>query len=124
MDASAAGVRDRLRGALTPAMRARDTAAVAALRSALAALDNAAAVPTGAGAGPVASSARVAGAVAGLGAAEVPRRELTEAEQVAIVRTEVAEREAAAADCDRAAQPDHAARLRAEAAALTPHLPT
>lgn len=122
MDGTARGVRARLRAALTPAMRARDTAAVAALRSALAALDNAGAVPTSTDPASPASE-HVAGAVAGVGAAEVARRELTEAEQVAIVRAEVAERGAAATVADGAGRADHAARLRAEAAALTPHLP-
>ena len=72
---------------------------------------------------PAAGHARVAGTVAGVGAAEVPRRELTEAEQKAIIRTEVAEREAAAAACERAGRPDRADRLREEAAALAAHLP-
>lgn len=36
-----AGLRERLRGALPAAIKARDAAAVAALRSALAAVDNA-----------------------------------------------------------------------------------
>ena len=40
-------IRDRLRRTLRDAMRARDTGATSALRSALAAIDNAGAVPPG-----------------------------------------------------------------------------
>jgi hypothetical protein len=57
----------------------------------------------------------VAGSVVGLGAAEVPRRELTEAEAVAIVRTEIADRTAAADQYGRSPAAD---RLRAEAELL------
>ena len=42
-------IRDRLHRALRDAMRARDSVAASALRSALAALDNAGAVPAGQG---------------------------------------------------------------------------
>ena len=60
-------MRDRLRGGLRNAMRARDRLAASALRSALAALDNAGAVP--AGQGPAAASGpHFAGAVAVLDA--------------------------------------------------------
>ena len=57
----------------------------------------------------------VAGSVAGLGAAEVPRRELTEDEAAAIVRAEIAERTAAADQYGRSPAAD---RLRSEAALL------
>lgn len=118
------GVRQRLRAALPAAMKSRDQAAVAALRSALAAIDNAEAAdaapaPTGPG------TADFAGTVAGLGAGEVPRRVVTESDAVAVVRAEIAERLAAAAGYDAAGRPEQAARadrLRAEAAALTTHL--
>jgi uncharacterized protein YqeY len=106
---------ERLRGALPPALKARDRVAVAALRSALAAIDNAQAVeaPPAPPFGGV-----VAGAVTGLGAGEAPRRELSEDDIVAIVRAEVADRLAAAADYERAARFDAAARLTAEAGVL------
>jgi uncharacterized protein YqeY len=105
----------RLRGALPPALKARDQVAVAALRSALAAIDNAQAVeaPPAPRLGGV-----VAGAVPGLGAGEAPRRELSEDDIVAIVRAEVADRLAAAADYERAGRVDAAVRLRAEADVL------
>jgi uncharacterized protein YqeY len=110
----------RLRGALPPALKARDRVAVAALRSALAAIDNAQAVEA-----PPAprSGGVVAGAVAGLGAGEAPRRELSEGQIVAIVRAEVAERLAAAADYERAGRADAAGRLTAEADVLAALLP-
>jgi uncharacterized protein len=66
-DVSNEAIRDQLHQALRDAMRARDSVAASALRSALAALDNAGAVPPG----PVPAAARgphFAGAVAGPGA--------------------------------------------------------
>ena len=89
-------IRDRLHRGLRDTMRARDSAAASALRSALAALDNAGAVPPGQ-APAAASGPHFAGAVAGLGTAEVPRRSLAAGEAERIVRAEIAEREAAAA---------------------------
>jgi hypothetical protein len=59
-----------------------------------------------------------AGAVSGLGAAEGERHTLTEPEVEQIVRTEVAERQAAAYSYDRAGRPDQAGRLRREASIL------
>ena len=111
----AAPLRDRLRAALPPAMKARDEPTVAALRSALAALDNAEAVaPPPAPALP----GVIAGAVAGLGAGEAARLELTEDRVAEIVGAEVADRRAAAADYARAGRDERAARLTAEADAL------
>jgi uncharacterized protein len=109
----------RLRRALPPALKARDQAAVAALRSALAAIDNAQAVEA-----PPAprSGGVVAGAVTGLGAGDAPRRQLSESDIAVIVRAEVADRRAAAADYARAGQVDAAARLTAEADVLAAHL--
>jgi len=111
-------IRDRLHRALRDAMRARDRVAASALRSALAALDNAGAVPPGPA--PVAASGpHFAGAVAGLGAGEVPRRGLAAGEAEQIVRTEIAEREAAAAGYEGAGHGEQARRLRHEAGILT-----
>jgi uncharacterized protein YqeY len=110
-------IRDRLHHALRDAMRARDRVAASALRSALAALDNAGAVP--AGQGPAAESGpHFAGAVAGLGAGEVPRRGLAAGEADRIVRAEIAEREAAAAGYEGAGHGEQARRLRQEARIL------
>ncbi|MEU2515775.1 hypothetical protein [Streptomyces syringium] len=96
-------------------MRARDKAAVSALRSTLAALDNAEAVPVDeAGLRGVA----LEHAPVGAGATEVPRRELSERTMVDVVRAEAAERLEAAAQLTAPAHADRAARLRAEAAVL------
>jgi uncharacterized protein YqeY len=114
-------LRDRLRGALPEAMKARDTVAVAALRSALAAIDNAEAVgaaqvPPGSG------RADIAGAVVGVGAAEVERRSLTDAQVEELVRAEVADRQAAAGHYEHAGHRQRAERLRGEAGVLGAYL--
>jgi hypothetical protein len=106
-------IEQRLRTALTAAMRARDTVAVSALRSAVAALDNATAVPPSPDSGP--GSAHFAGSAVGVGAAEAPRRELTEAQAEALVRAEIADRLAAAETYGAGAA---AVRLRTEASHL------
>jgi uncharacterized protein YqeY len=113
----------RLRLALAEALRARDMNAVRPLRSALAAIGNAGAVEPGAAAPAGPSSPHIAGAVAGLGAAEAPRRRLSAAEIEQIVRAEAAEREGAARDYERAGQADRAGRLRREAQVLRSVLP-
>ncbi|NDZ78969.1 hypothetical protein G3I19_10615 [Streptomyces sp. SID10853] len=96
-------------------MRARDKAAVSALRSTLAALDNAEAVPV--------DEAELRGLAleqspVGVGVTEAARRELSESDAVDVVRAEVAERLDAAAQLTAPAHADRAARLRAEAAVL------
>ena len=108
-------VRDRLRGVLREAMKERDRHAVAALRSAIAAIDNAEAVEPGV---LEAASGPIAGARTGLGSAEARRRELSPAEVVALVRSEVDDRLAAADEYGRAGRTEPAERLRAEAACL------
>jgi hypothetical protein len=94
--------RPRLQLALREALKARDTIATSALRSALAAIDNAGAVPPApappAGTASSHVAGAVAGAVAGLGAGEAERRRLTEAEVQELVRAEIADRQAAARD--------------------------
>jgi len=124
-------LRDRLSRALPAAMKARDRLAMTALRSALAAIDNAGAVDptqaasTGSGLGAArAAHSEFAGTVAGVGAAEVKRRSLSQAQMEAIVRTEIADRETAATGYERAGQLQHAERLRAEAKVLRSHLTT
>ena len=117
---------DRLRSALRIALRERNAVAMSALRPTLAALANATAVrsvPLAPGGTAVRSVRRapggdghVAGSVAGLGATEVPRRELTDEEAAAIVRSQIAERTAAADGYGRSPAAD---RLRCEAALLT-----
>lgn len=110
-------LRDRLRAALPAAMKVRDRDATKALRATLGAIDNAEAVDAGdIRAGAIEASA------AGLGTQEVARRELTEADIESIVRTEIADRRTTADEYDRLGRPDHAAALRAEAAALAAQL--
>ena len=82
-------LRDRLRTRLTEARRARDADLAGALRSAIAALENAEAVAAP-WAGDGTGSQHVAGAAAGLGAAEAERRELDDAQERAIVEQEIA----------------------------------
>jgi hypothetical protein len=90
--------------------------AVAALRSALSAIDNAEAADLGHA--PSMQPGTIAGGVAGLGAGDVPSRELSAAEVVAVVRAEIAEYRTAAADYVHAGQHEHARRLRAQADVL------
>lgn len=107
--------RDELRSRLLTARKQRDAVSVSALRTALSAIDNAEtpdAVPTTASAGPV------AGAVEGLGAAEVPRKRLTDTELRTVVQGEVDERLAAADEMAAGGYPERAAALRAEAAII------
>ena len=169
-------LRDRLRGALPTAMKARDRPAMTALRSALAAIDNAGAVDptragptdaaptdmdpqiaisearssgpdepgsgpsksagigsqhpsTGAGLGlsdlaPQGPHPGFAGTVAGVGATEVERRSLSQAQMEQIVRTEIDDRETAATGYEHVGQLGPAERLRAEAKVLRSHLNT
>lgn len=113
-------LRVRLRRALPLAMKARDQAAVTALRSALAAIENAEAVaPSGP---PGQSSGVIAGAATGLGAGEAARRELSEQQIFGIVQAEVTDRRTTAGAYERAGQVHEAARLRAEADVLAAHL--
>ncbi|HWG99688.1 MAG TPA: hypothetical protein VNV66_10270 [Pilimelia sp.] len=116
---SPAPLRERLRKALPAAMRARDRAAVSALRSALAAIDNAEAVdrPTSADHG-----LAIGETPRGAGAADVARRTLSDADVERIVRMQVAESRAAAATYERAGETARAEIMRAQAAALETHL--
>lgn len=94
-------------------MKQRDREALSVYRTALAAIANAEAVTAGAEhrAGAIESSP------AGVGGAEVARRELTEDDVAEVVRGDIAERCAAAAAL-RAADPDAATRLTRAAALL------
>lgn len=110
----------RLRAALTRAMKERDAVAVSALRSAIAAIDNAGAAD--APDAKAASDGVIAGAMRGVGASEVPRRELSETEVASLVRHEIAQRETAAAEYARHGREDDAARLRAQIQVLAAQL--
>ncbi len=125
MSADVAGLRADLQAALTTAMRARDRPAVAALRSLLAAIANAEAVEVvevrrDAQPGGTPTSGPIAGAVTGLGAGDVARRELTPDDLRAVVRAEVDERVVAAEQLASGGAADRAAQLRAEVEALSP----
>jgi hypothetical protein len=109
-----ASLRKRLNDSLRAAVKARNAAAAAPLRSAIGAIDNAQAVqrpddspPQG---GKVARSH--------LGVADVARRELSTDEVIEILRAEIADRTSAAADYERMGRGDQATSLRAEAAVL------
>ena len=113
----------RLRQDLTAAMRERDRDSVRVLRTVLSAIANAEAqpdldeTPTSSR-----SSGPIAGAVDGLGGAEVARRELGVSDVRAIVLAERDERLAAADDLDARGARDAADALRAEAAFLERYL--
>ncbi|MEU0596956.1 hypothetical protein ABZ484_01625 [Streptomyces sp. NPDC006393] len=96
-------------------MRARDKAAVSALRATLAALDNAEAVPVDEAAS---RGLALEQSPVGPGATEAARRELSERGVVEIVRAEATERLEAAAQLTVPAHAERVARLRAEAAVL------
>ena len=116
MDEPATIWRLLLRERLLAARKDRDATRVSALRSALGAIDNAEtpdAEPLD-----LATSGPVAGSVAGLGAAEVPRRVLSDSAIRDLLRGEVDERLAAAEQISAGGQPDRAMALRAEAAVL------
>jgi uncharacterized protein YqeY len=117
-DGQDSGMRARLSRALRDALRGREPVATAALRSALAAIGNAEAVSAGRLPAAGTSSPHFAGAAAGLGAAEVPRRALSEADVESIVRAEIAERQLAARQYAEAGHDERAAQLRAQAAVL------
>ena len=109
---------DHLRTELRSAMKARDRAAVAALREAIAAIANAETGLVSDSATIQALSEHVAGAAAA-GAAERVVREQTDPEMAALARALVAERRAQADHLRELGRPDAADALVAEADALT-----
>ena len=115
-----ANVRAQLQEGLTAAMKTRDRVAIGALRSALAAIANAEAIEVPPA--PTSVEGPIAGAVSGVGAAEAPRRELSDEDVAAVVAAEIAERGSAADEYDRLGQVAEAERLRAEARVLAAFL--
>lgn len=107
---------EHLRADLTAALRRRDRPAASTLRSVLATIANAEAVPVADD--PAPTEGPVAGAVSGLGAAEAPRRELSETDVRALVARERDELLAAAA----VVPAERAAELRAAADLLGTYL--
>jgi uncharacterized protein YqeY len=106
--------RAKLRDELLAARKNRDATRVSALRCALSAIDNAEAVPA---LPDRPSRGAIANAVAGLGAAEAARRELSDAEIRELLHGEIDERLAAARSV-AATHPERATTLHAEAAVL------
>ncbi|MDX6234373.1 MAG: uncharacterized protein QOH68_3478 [Nocardioidaceae bacterium] len=101
-------IRVVLRDRLTAAMRARDRQTAGAMRSVLAALENAEALPVTGRGSIAATSAHIAGAAAGLGAAEAPRRVLSADDERALVEREAAELRSASAALAAAGQHERA----------------
>lgn len=89
---TASPLRDRLRVALLDARRARDAVTTSAIRAAVSALENAEAVPVET----MPSAGAVEAAQLGVGAADAPRRVLSEQEEQTLLDAEVADLRAAA----------------------------
>lgn len=115
---TAGSIRERMRAALTAAMKERDMPTVRAIRSALGAIDNAEAVDTTVDADSIDTDSRIAGAVAGAGSTEVRRRTLGDEGVAEVLRAEVADRLAAAEEYQSAGSPERAELLGAEAATI------
>ena len=103
-----------MRADLRDAMKDRRTVTVSALRTALAAIDNAEALTVAEGV-PTDGSQHVAGALAGIGAAEADRRVLSLAEVRAVLGTQIAEY---LSDADHYRDHETAQRLRRRAQLL------
>ena len=106
-----------MRTDLRRAMKARDAAAVAALRTALAGIDNAEAVVSSEST-TAAVSEHVAGAGDGVGSTESARRVLSVDDVRSVLNTLITELTTEAGRYDGYGQPDAAERLRSEADAL------
>jgi hypothetical protein len=119
--AAAEALRAALRHGLTTALKARDSDAMAALRTAIAAIDNAQAVPA-AGLTPPAASAHVAGARSGVGSTEAARRQLSNSELRDILLDEITEHAREADRYDALGQAGAAQRLRRQARTLEAYL--
>lgn len=112
-------IQESLQRELTEAIRRRDTSVVAVLRSALSALANAQAAPTSNDANTATGSRHFAGAVSGLGAAEVERLTQGEEQQRTIIADEVAELSAHVGRLDSLCRRDEADAARRALQILT-----
>ena len=110
--------RRTLRDALLAARKDRDATRVSALRSALE-RDRQRRDAGSASDLDAPSSGTIAGGVVGLGAAEVARRDLSDAQIRELVHAEIDERLTAARDFTAGGHTERAAMLRAEAAVLS-----
>jgi hypothetical protein len=114
-------LRTALRAGLTAALKARDTDAVTALRTAIAAIDNAEAVPVPDTGAPT-TSARIAGARSGPGSTEAARKQLTAGELLDILRDQMTEHTREADRYHALGQVSAAERLRRQARTLAAYL--
>lgn len=119
--AGAEALRAALRHGLTTALKARDTDALAVLRTAIAAIDNAQAVPAP-GPNPPATSTHVAGARSGAGSTEAARRQLGSSELRDILRGQITEHAREADRYDALGQAEAAERLRRQARTLAAYV--
>jgi uncharacterized protein YqeY len=115
-------MRTRLRHDLTAAIKARDHTTTRALRSALSAIENAEATEVIRDPRVATGSEYIAGSTAGLGAAEVERRVLSESDVHALIQAQVDERLLATEEYERCSRGDLAGQLRAEADVLRRYL--
>jgi hypothetical protein len=114
-------LRVRLHAALSRAIKERDSVAVDAIRTTLGAIDNAEAVAAPL-TSPQPTDGPIAGAVRGLGAADVTRRALSEDQIRAIVAAEAAEKRSVSRAYESRGQLADGARLRAQADLLEAEL--
>jgi uncharacterized protein len=115
-------MRTRLRHDLRAAIKARDRTTTRALRSALSAIENTEATEVIHDPQAATGSEYIAGSTAGLGAAEVERRVLSDSDVHALIQAQVDERLLAAEECERCRHGDLASQLRAEADVLRQYL--
>ncbi|CQA01206.1 response regulator receiver protein [Mycobacteroides abscessus] len=113
-------LRATMRADLGVAMKARNSRAISALRTAIAAIDNAESVDSTAATPP--ASTHIAGATIGLGTAEVPRRSLSPAQVHAILRAQIDDRSAEADRYETLGQIEAAEGLRGEAQIIAAYL--
>ncbi|OHU19342.1 hypothetical protein BKG76_19755 [Mycobacteroides franklinii] len=113
-------LRATMRTDLSVALKARNSEAVSALRTAIAAIDNAESVDSTMDT--TLNSTHIAGAATGLGATEAPRRTLSPADVRTIVQAQVDDRITEADRYDALGQPGAAAKLRVEATILSEYL--
>jgi uncharacterized protein YqeY len=118
------GLTEQLRADLANAMRARDLATVRVLRTLLSAIANAEAQPNTDATTPTSLrfDGGIAGATAGVGAADVVRRELTEGDILAVLTAERDERLASADALSAGGAIEAADDVRAEAAVIDRYL--
>jgi uncharacterized protein YqeY len=117
-----APLRAALRRGLTTALKARDTEAMAALRTAIFAIDNAEAIATTDTQATV-TSADIAGASRGVGSTEAVRQSLGIGQLRDIVGGQITEYAREADRYDALGRPDAADRLRHRARILTAYVP-